>query len=102
MIARGLVGQRVAFEAIHELRTNLNGIEVQEIIINKRILENFKSIKEFDNKKYRLVFLGIYKEKEKKFFFNPKDDISLEEGDYLLVIGNVVFMKEFDRYLHMD
>lgn len=102
MIARELVGQRVAFEAIHELRTNLNGIEMQEIIINKRILENFKSINEFDNKKYRLVFLGIYKEKEKKFFFNPKDDISLEEGDYLLVIGNVVFMKEFDRYLHMD
>ncbi len=102
MIAKELVGKRVAFEAIHELRTNINGIDMQEIIVNKRILENFNLISDFDNKKFRLILLGIYKQSEKKFVFNPQDNIKLEEGDYLIVIGNEVFIKEFDKYLHSD
>ncbi|MEA1956027.1 MAG: ion transporter [Campylobacterota bacterium] len=102
MIAKELVGQRVAFEAIHELRTNLHGIKMQEIVINKRILENFKSIGEFDNKKFRLILLGIYQQSKKEFLFNPNDTIPIAEGDYLLVIGNIVFIKEFDKYLHTD
>lgn len=100
MIAKELVGKRVAFDVIHELRTNLHGIDIQEIIINKRILENFRFIQDIESKRFRLVLLGVYNGIDKRFIFNPKPDLEIVEGDYLIVIGNLFFIKEFDRYLH--
>ncbi|MBN2781738.1 MAG: potassium transporter TrkA, partial [Campylobacterales bacterium] len=57
-------------------------------------------IGEIDNKKFRLVLLGIYKDYDKKFIFNPSADLDIQEGDYLIVIGNIFFIKEYDRYVH--
>ncbi|MBU4110238.1 NAD-binding protein [bacterium] len=100
MITKELVGQPVAFEAIHELRNEQSSINIDEIIITERILVNCSSIGELDNKRYRVVILGIYKKESGHFYFNPLDDIFLEEGDYLLVIGNRVFIQEFETNLH--
>ena len=100
IIAKEFVGQPVAFEAIHALRTNYNGVDMQEIVINDRVLESFVSVGQLDNKKYRIVLLGIYKKSKKRFFFNPIDSTILEIGDYLLVIGNTKFINEFSNYLH--
>jgi voltage-gated potassium channel len=44
--------------------------------------------------------LGIYKKSTKRFFFNPTESTMLESGDYLLVIGNYTFMREFEKHLH--
>jgi len=100
VIAKEFVGQPVAFEAIHSLRTNFNGIDVQEILITDRILESFYSVADLENKKYRIVLLGIYKKNKQRFFFNPIDNTRLEIGDYLLVIGNSKFLKEYKQYLN--
>ena len=100
IIAKEFVGQPVAFEAIHALRTNYNGIDMQEIVINDRVLESFVTVGQLENKKYRVVLLGIYKKSKKRFFFNPLDTTVLEVGDYLLVIGNTQFINEFSIYLH--
>lgn len=100
IIAKEFIGQPVAFEAIHALRANYKGVDMQEIIINERILENFVLVSELKNIKYRVVLLGIYKKSKKLFFFNPIDSTILEVGDYLLVIGNTQFIKSFSNYLH--
>jgi len=100
IIAKEFVGQPVAFEAIHALRTNYNGIDVHEILVNERVLSSFVTVGQLENKKYRIVLLGIYKRNKKRFFFNPIDSTVLEVGDYLLVIGNIQFLKEFNTYLH--
>ncbi len=100
IIAKEFVGQPVAFEAIHALRSNYNAIDVHEVLISDRILESFVTVSQLENKKYRVILLGIYKKVKKRFFFNPIDSTVLEVGDYLLVIGNSQFLKEFNIHLH--
>jgi voltage-gated potassium channel len=100
MIAKEFVGQPVAFEAIHALQSNYNGVEMQEIIINERIIDSFKIVGEIECHKHRVILLGIYKKSEKNFYFNPLSETSLEVGDYLLLIGNIQFIKEFTDTLH--
>ncbi|WP_455755782.1 ion transporter [Sulfurimonas sp.] len=101
IVAKEFVGQPVAFEAIHSLRTNYNGIDVQEILVSDRVLESFYQVGDLENKKYRIVLLGIYKRNKKRFYFNPIDSTILEAGDYLLVIGNSKFLKEYKSYLNI-
>jgi len=100
IIAKEFVGQPVAFEVIHALRSSYNGVDMQEIVINDRVVSSFVSVGELNNKKYRIVLLGIYKKSKKRFLFNPLDSTLLETGDYLLVIGNVQFLKIFTNNLH--
>lgn len=100
MIAKEYVGQSVAFEVIHALRSNYNGIDMQEIVINDRILSSFSLVRDLNNRKYNIVLLGVYKKDKKVFLFNSKDETVLEKGDFLLIVGDEKFIKEFDKYLH--
>ena len=100
IITKEFVGQPVAFEAIHALRSSYNNINIEEIVVNDRILESFSTVGEIQNTKYRTVLLGLHKNTKKRFLFNPIDSTILEKGDYLLVIGNAQFLKEFNIYLH--
>ena len=100
LITRELVGVPVAFEVIHELRSEHANVKIDELGITQRIAENFAMVRELENKKYRVVLLGIYKTDKDRFYFNPTDDTILEVGDYLLVVGYSVFIKEFEKYLH--
>ncbi|MDD3477113.1 MAG: ion transporter [Sulfurimonas sp.] len=100
MIAKEFVGKPVAFEAIHALRSNYNGIDMQELLINMRIIDNFKTVKDLECHKHRIILLGIYKKSEKNFYFNPTYDTSIDIGDYLLLIGNIQFIKDFTDNLY--
>ena len=100
LVAREFVGKPVAFEAIHELRSELNNINIEEIVITQRIASNFRFVEELQSTKFRLVLLGIYKNEHKRFFFNPIDTLVLEEGNILLLIGNIDFIDEFELYLN--
>jgi len=100
MIAKEFVGKPVAFEFIHALRSDYTNVNIEEIMMTQRMLSSFATVAELENKKYRLILLGVYKQAHKRFFFNPLDSTILEHGDYLLVIGNIVFVKEFEKYLH--
>lgn len=100
MIAKGLAGQKIAFEAIHALRSSYNGVDMQEIVVNERIARNYKSVGDIQIKKFRILLLGLYKSSSKEFLFNPKDEIIVEAGDYLLLIGNIQFIKEFNSFLY--
>jgi len=100
LITKELVGQPVAFEVIHELRSEESNVHIAELAVTQRILESFSTVGNLGNKKFRVVLLGIYKHAHKRFYFNPLDDTFLENGDFLLVIGNKVFIKEFEKHLH--
>lgn len=100
IIAKEFIGMPVAFEAIHALRSNYNGVNIQEIVINDRILDCFTNVGNLDNIRYNIILLGVYKNTKKRFFFNPINSTILESGDYLLVIGNSQFIKEYNTYLH--
>lgn len=100
MIAKEFVGQPVAFEVIHALRSEYSGVDMEEILVDARMIKNISTVEELHNEKYRVVILGVYKKAKKRFFFNPIGSTLLEQGDYLLVIGNSVFVKEFEKYLY--
>ena len=100
LITKELVGKPVAFEVIHELRSDSANVMVDEIGITSRIVENFTTVEELGNIEYRVVLLGIYKHKYDRFYFNPIDSTIIENGDYLLVIGYKVFIQEFEKHLH--
>jgi len=99
LLAREYVGQPVAFEAIHAIRSEYTNIIMYEIGVTERISKNIATLKELQNVKYRVVLLGLYKKKNKRFLFNPIDSTLLEVGDYLLIVGNYMFIKEFIKFL---
>ena len=99
MITKELVGQPVAFEAIHALRSENASVMIDEIIITEAILKNYVFIEDLQNKRYRIVILGIYKKNKERFWFNPIGSTLLETGDILLVIGYSPFIKEFENHL---
>jgi len=101
LVAREFVGKPVAFEVIHELRSELNNINIEEIVITERIASNFRLVEELQATRFRLVLLGIYKNEHKRFFFNPLDSLVIEEGNILLLIGNIKFIDEFENYLNI-
>ena len=100
LITRELVGQPVAFEVVHELRSEKSNVNVSEILITQRILEEYSTVAELGNKDFRVVLLGVYKKRTKHFYFNAIESTLLEVGDFLLVIGYKVFIKEFETHLH--
>jgi len=100
MISKELIGRPVAFEVIHALRNDYYGVSVEEILVDSRIHENIIYLNELNSISFKIVLLGIYKKDKKRFFFNPLENTLLESGDYLLVIGNSAFIKEFEKYLH--
>lgn len=100
LIAKEFVGKPVAFEVIHALRSDFTNVDIEEIIITERIISNYSTVQELKNSQYRLVLLGIYKQSTDNFCFNPIDSTLLEQGDYLVLIGNSVFLKEYDMQLN--
>jgi len=99
LVAKEYVGQPVAFEAIHELRSEDSKIKIKEIAITERIASNILMVKDLQNVKFRILLLGINKKQSQRFLFNPIDDTFIESGDVILVMGNYIFLKEFEKSL---
>ena len=99
LVAREYVGQPVAFEAIHAIRSEESSIRIDEIAVTERIVYNCPRVADLDNLKFRVVLLGVHKRSSKMFLFNPIDSTILESGDVLLVIGNYMFVREFTKSL---
>jgi len=100
LITKELVGKPVAFRVIHELRSENEYVKIDEIAVTQRIIDNFSIVGELGNRSYRVIVLGLFKNKNSHFYFNPIPDTILEQGDYILVVGYKVFIKEFEKHLH--
>jgi len=99
LVAREYVGQPVAFEAIHAIRSEDSLIKIDEITVTERIVYTFATVGELENVSFRVVLLGIQKKSSSRFLFNPINSTILEPGDVLLVIGNYMFVREFTKFL---
>lgn len=100
LMTKELVGKPVAFEVIHQLRSESNLVKIDEIIVTQRIAENFTTVGALGNMSYRVIVLGISKADNGRFYFNPIDSTLLEVGDYIIAIGYKVFVKEFELHLN--
>ncbi|MBN2815627.1 MAG: ion transporter [Campylobacterales bacterium] len=100
LITKELVGKPAAFEVIHQFRSEYTYVDIDEIMLTPRIIENFPTIGSLTNKKYRVIVLGVSKGESDRFYFNPIDSTLLETGDYLLVVGYKAFISEFEMSLH--
>jgi voltage-gated potassium channel len=101
LITKELVGKPAAFEVIHQLRSEYSHVDVDEIALSERIVENFPTVGTLNNKHYRVIILGLFKGNSDRFYFNPIDSTLLENGDYLLAVGYKVFISEFEKSLHV-
>lgn len=100
LITKELVGQPAAFEVIHQLRSEYTNVDIDEIIVTTRIINNYPTVGSLGNKKFKVIVLGLFKGGSDKFYFNPIDSTLLENGDYILAVGYKVFVKEFEKSLH--
>lgn len=100
LITKEIIGKPVAFRVIHELRSEDKYVMIDEIAVTQRIIDNFSTVGEFGNKNYRIIVLGIFKKQNSHFYFNPVSSTIVELGDYILVVGHKVFIKEFEKFLH--
>lgn len=100
MTAKEISGKPVAFEAIHELRTEQSGVYIEEIAIDERIAGSLRYVKALGLEKYRLVLMGIYKKEDGRFLFNPEPNETITPGDLLLIIGEKSLIAEFNLSIH--
>jgi voltage-gated potassium channel len=101
LITKELVGKPAAFEVIHQFRSEYTNVDIDEIMLTTRIVENFPTIGSLGNKRYKVIVLGLFKGDSDQFYFNPIDSTLLENGDYLLAVGYKMFISEFEKSLHM-
>lgn len=98
-VTKEIVGKPAAFEVINELRSEYSHVDIDEIMLTSKIVQNYPTIGSLNNKKYKIIILGLFKGESKHFYFNPIDSTFLENGDYILVIGYSIFIREFDKSL---
>ena len=98
VFAREFTGKPVAFEAIQALRSQSTDIVIEELLIDKRILNRRNSVKDLKIRETKLILLGIYR--HGIFYFNPDSDKELAEGDILVLIGIGQIIKEYSLNLH--
>jgi voltage-gated potassium channel len=100
LIAKEYIGQPVAFELIHSLRSETTGVQISEILIDEVLLQYNSYIGDIESEKFKVLLLGIYKSSLKHFLFNPINETMLEVGDMLIVIGDYIFTDELKKSLH--
>ena len=100
LITKELVGKPAAFEVIHQFRSEYTNVDIDEIMLTPRIVENYPTVGELQNKRFKVIILGVSKGNSENFYFNPIDATLLETGDYLLVVGYKTFIAEFETSLH--
>lgn len=98
ILAREFSGKPVAFEAIEALRSQSTDVVIEELLIDKRILNQRKRIIDLNIHTTKLILLGVYR--KMVFHFNPDREMELHEGDILVVIGFDMMIKEYSINLH--
>ncbi len=87
----------IMYKAIHAIFTGQNVALLDEVKIRPHSHLIGVSVGSIDFRRYKLVLIGIYKVAQERFIFNPDWNMSLEEGDILLVMGhraNILYFLE--------
>jgi voltage-gated potassium channel len=76
------------YKAIDAIFSGKNVAMLDEVIVHSHGHLLGKKIKDIDFKHFKLIPIGIQKQNEKRFIFNPDPEIVLEHRDVLLVMGD--------------
>jgi len=97
MIVREFFGKPAAFEVLHTIRSENDGADMEEMVVDELILDHFSSVGSMQCRRYHMLLLGI--RKEKGFIFNPPEETPLERGDVLVFLGERSLYYEFDIFV---
>ncbi len=95
------IEQPTMHEAIVQLITGRSKAKLDEVIVHVHDHYCCKSIDAVDFRAYKLLFVGLFRPREKRFLFNPARQMQIEEGDVLLVIGYHVSIEQFKKDLRI-
>lgn len=100
-VAVGFIKSPIAYEAIDDILTDYKGAVINELEIFENSLFVGKSLSTINFDKFNLSFIGIAHNDEKmNFIFNPnKEEITIQEKDFLIIIGYEKTIAEFKKYL---
>jgi len=85
------------YKAIHAIFTGQNVALLDEVRILEHSALAGQSVGSIDFRAYKLVLIGIQKTQTREFLFNPDEEVSVETGDVLLVMGhkaNIAYFRE--------
>jgi len=99
-LSREYSGHPIAFEAMHALRIEHNGVKMDEIMVDEKMAQVIKTVKDLSIRSRRIVLLGVMELKTNTFVFNPKEDYKLFEGDMLVVIAEHSMVHDYRVSLH--
>ena len=85
----------VMYRAIHEIFTGGKVAMLDEIIVHEHTTLKDKRVGDIDFRRYRLVLIGVQREKDDEFIFNPDNDLILRLGDTLLIMGHKMSISYF-------
>lgn len=100
LISKEVSGRPVAFEVIHALRSENNGVFMDEIGLDEVMANRFFDTCRLPLFHKRLIVLGVYKTNEQSFLFNPSSDVTVHERDVAIVIGTRALIDEFKALLY--
>lgn len=95
LMSKEVSGRPVAFEVIHALRSENNGVFIEEIVLDMLMAKQFFETSKLPIFHKRLIVLGVYKQSTQSFFFNPSNSLLVEEGDVAIVVGTRSLIDEF-------
>ena len=95
LMSKEVSGRPVAFEVIHALRSENNGVFIEEIVLDTLMAKQFFETTKLSMFHKRLIVLGVYKQLSQSFFFNPSNTLVVEEGDVVIVVGTRSLIDEF-------
>ncbi len=99
-LSREYSGHPIAFEALHALRAENAGVQMDEILIDERMAGVIKTIRDLQIRGRRIILVGVQSRKEGRFVFNPPAEYELEANDLIVVIGENTMLHEYRVALH--
>jgi len=104
LVALGHLKAPIAFEAMENILVDHHGASMSEIEIFHTSPFIGEKLSTVDFDKFNINFIGIVHNNSKNhFIFNPKrEDIILEEKDFLIIIGYERTIKDFQTYLQSN
>ena len=100
ILSKEYSGKPIAFETMNLLRAENSSTDMTEIVIDELIVAHFKNVKDLNVHRHRLVLIGISKLEVEDFVFNPEEDVTLQNGDILVVVGEISMISEFRLHIH--
>ena len=89
------INQPIMYNGIYAILTGKNIANMDEVSTQRHRKLIGKKLSEIDFKKHKILFIGIQKGLDGKFFFNPSQETVLEEDDILLLMGQKISISYF-------